>query len=373
MKICHVTSVHSYNDIRIAIKECTSLADTNRDVHLIAPNTDTKSFNGFKVYGVKNRYSGRIKRFRNFSNDIYLEALKVDADIYHFHDPELIPIGLKLKKQNKKVVYDIHEDVPRQILTKHWIPKPLRKLISYAFEIYENQSVKKLDGLVTATPFIKKRFKKYNKNTIDVNNYPIMKELYVSSSSNCNKDNTVVYIGGISKERGSYSMVKAIGKTETTLTLAGNFRDEREEVELKMLDEWEKVNFLGYLDRKEIKGLLETALAGLVVLEPRTNFIDSLPIKMFEYMATGLPVIASNFPLWKEIIEGNNCGICVDPLNTDEIANAIQWIKDNPIKAAEMGENGKKAIKEHYNWESESKKLQKFYDDLLKPRNLEKN
>ncbi|WP_281974577.1 glycosyltransferase family 4 protein [Halobacillus litoralis] len=364
MKVCHLTSVHSYNDIRIFIKECNSLVEASHEVYLIAPNTRNKMLHGIHIHGMINPYKGRIKRILNFKEDILSEALKVDADIYHFHDPELIPVGLKLKKQNKKVIYDIHEDVPRQILTKYWIPRPLRKLISYAFEIYENQSVKKLDGLVTATPYIKKRFEKYNTNTIDVNNYPIMNELYVPSSSNCNKNNAVVYIGGISKERGSSSMVKAIGKTESTLILAGNFRDEKEEVELKMLSEWKKVNFLGYLDRKQIKGLLETALAGLVVLEPRTNFIDSLPIKMFEYMATGLPVIASNFPLWKEIIEGNNCGICVDPLNTDEIAAAIRWIKDNPVKAAEMGENGKKAIKEHYNWESESRKLQKFYEDL---------
>jgi glycosyltransferase involved in cell wall biosynthesis len=365
MKICHITSVHSYNDIRISIKECSSLVKANFEVHLVAPNTDETKLNGIHVHGVKNLYRGRIKRVKSFTKDIYYKALEVDAEIYHFHDPELIPIGLKLRRKGKKVIYDIHEDVPRQILSKHWIPNYLRKLISFTFEKYENQAVKKFSALVTATPHINERFQKFNNNVINVNNYPILEELYeFNLRKDIPKEKCVIYIGGISKDRGSVNYIKSIVYTEATFKLAGKFANEREKTILKELPGWKKVDYLGFIDRKQVKKELETSMAGLVVLEPRVNYIDSLPIKMFEYMATGLPVIASNFPLWKEIIEGNECGFSVDPLNVKGISSAIQWILDNPEKAREMGENGRRAIKTKFNWETESKKLINLYEQL---------
>ncbi|WP_164219913.1 glycosyltransferase family 4 protein [Virgibacillus sp. YIM 98842] len=365
MKICHLTSVHKYNDTRITLKECSSLVNENYQVSLIAPNTEDKVFNGIHVYGVNNTYKGRVRRALNFTKDVYLKALEIDADIYHFHDPELIYIGIKLKKKGKKVIYDIHEDVPRQIVSKYWIPKPLRKIISFVFEKYENKSVKKMDALVTATPYIMNRFIKHNSKVVNINNYPIMKELlYRQDSKSVIKKKAFTYIGGISEARGSVNMIKAISELDATLKLAGNFADNNEKIKLDELNSWEKVDFLGFIDRGKIKEILETSMAGLVILQPKPNFIDSLPIKMFEYMATGLPVIASNFPLWKNIVEGNNCGICVDPLNVDEITQAIQWVLKNPEKATEMGENGREAVRAKYNWESESEKLISLYKGL---------
>jgi glycosyltransferase involved in cell wall biosynthesis len=103
---------------------------------------------------------------------------------------------------------------------------------------------------------------------------------------------------------------------------------------------------------------------GLVLLHPEPRFIVSLPIKMFEYMSAGVPVIASNFPIWQEIVENNNCGICVDPLNVNEIADAMKWILENPEEAAQMGRNGRHAVETIYNWEAESKKLVEVYQKL---------
>lgn len=96
------------------------------------------------------------------------------------------------------------------------------------------------------------------------------------------------------------------------------------------------------------------------------NYLDSLPIKMFEYMSAGIPVVASNFPLWKEIIEKNRCGVCVDPLSPKDIAKAINFIVQNPQIAQKMGENGKRAILEKYNWQIEEQKLFNIYEGLLK-------
>lgn len=364
MKICHLTSVHPYNDIRISIKECASLFNDGYEVHLIAPNTQDKEFKGIKVHGMHNFYKGRTKRARKFTRDVYKKALEIDAEIYHFHDPELIPIGLKLKKQGKKVIYDVHEDVPRQIMSKYWIPKPFRKISSTIFEKYENRSCKRFDTIVTATPHIEKRFKKITDNVVNINNYPILEELFNPDYKKIHKKKNVTYIGGITEGRGSVSMVNAISRTVATLTLAGKFSTEHERTKLEKLNGWQNVNYLGFVDREQIKNVLTKSSAGLVVLEPKVNFIDSLPIKMFEYMSAGIPVIASNFPLWKEIIENNQCGICVDPLDAKEIEAAIQRVIDNPKEASRMGRNGREAIEKYFNWEQESTKLLEVYKQI---------
>lgn len=365
MKVCHMTAVHPYNDIRITIKECQSLVEAGHDVHLIAPDIDIKEYLGINIHGLQNSYRGRVNRVRHFTKDIYNKALEIDADIYHFHDPELLPIGIKLKKLGKKIVYDVHEDVPRQILNKYWIPKIFRKIISISFELYENSTVKKLDAIVTATPHIMKRFQKYNKNVVNVSNFPIMNELYTANKP-LKKENKVIYIGGITRERGSVTMLNAIEKTSGTLELAGKFVNGEEETILKKQPAWKtKVNYHGFLNRENVKNILAVSKVGLVVLEPKENFIDSLPIKMFEYMAAGIPVIASDFPLWKNIIKTDDCGICVNPLDVKEITEAIQWILDNPTEAETLGRNGRVAIETKYNWQKESEKLIQLYEELI--------
>jgi len=159
-------------------------------------------------------------------------------------------------------------------------------------------------------------------------------------------------------------MVEAIGRTDYRLILAGDFEPGLEE-RLRQLHGWKNVESLGFVDRNGVRDVMSRSMTGLVILHPTINYIDSLPVKMFEYMSAGLPVIASNFPLWKEIVEGNKCGICVDPLNPREIAEAIQWMIEHPEEAKAIGENGRRAAEEKYNWEFEEAKLLSLYQRLL--------
>jgi glycosyltransferase involved in cell wall biosynthesis len=85
---------------------------------------------------------------------------------------------------------------------------------------------------------------------------------------------------------------------------------------------------------------------------------------MFEYMAAGVPVIASHFPLWRQIVEGNACGICVDPLDPQAIAGAIDYLATHPEDAERMGRNGQRAVAAKYNWNIEEQKLLDFYAAL---------
>ncbi len=153
-----------------------------------------------------------------------------------------------------------------------------------------------------------------------------------------------------------------MGHTNATLLLAGKFIPESLRNETTKLAGWEQVNEFGHVSREEVQQILARGMAGLVTLHPIINYKDALPVKMFEYMAAGIPVIASDFPLWREIVEGNECGICVDPLDEKQIAEAIQYLVDHPEEAKRMGDNGRRAIEQKYSWEMEAKKLIAMYE-----------
>jgi len=377
MNVCHLTSVHSKNDTRIFIKECQSLRKFGHNVTYIVPNVPDSIENGVQIVGVDSHVTGQLDRILKTTKKVYEKALLVDADIYHFHDPELMPIGLKLKSKGKKVIYDVHEDVPEQILSKQWIPRPLRKLISKLVKGYEKYAAKRFDAVVAATPTIADRFRTYNVNTVTIHNYPLLDELSSETYSTDKKGSNALYIGGIYLLRGIKEMIMAVEKlnehTKSELVLAGAFAPASLQNEVEDMTGWKYVDYRGFLNREEVKTALSEASMGLVLLHPEPRFVVSLPIKMFEYMSAGIPVIASNFPLWESIVKNNECGICVNPLNIEEITNAMKWILDNPEEARKMGENGRKAVENIFNWESESIRLLDLYGEIGQVKEVSAN
>ena len=363
-KICHMTSVHKSNDVRIFSKECSSLAEAGYDIYLVSADGIEKDVNGVKIRGVSVKHNNRFQRMLKVTHAVYKKAILLDAEIYHFHDPELLFWGLVLKLKGKKVIYDSHEDLPRQIISKEWINLSIRKVVSVFFELVEDTIVRFLDAVVAATPVIQARFVKINKNSVDVNNYPMLNEL-----SSCDdwskKKNQICYIGGITRVRSIVQIVKAMESVDAKLILAGMFSDAELEKEVRALKGWEKVEYQGYINRGLVGQLLQQSLAGVVVLEPTGNNVNSQPTKMFEYMISGIPVIASNFPLWVEFVKANNCGLCVDPNNIAEIASAMNYILKNQEAAQRMGQSGRQSVFEKYNWKSEEKKLLEVYKKLI--------
>ena len=364
MKICHITIVHKRSDIRIFHKECKSLKNLSNDIHIVvADGLGDEVVDGIEIHDL-GKPSGRLSRFLYTAKKARAKAESIRADIYHLHDPELLRISKALKRKNfAKVIFDSHEDTPGQILSKPYIPFFLRKIVSVLVEYYENRTLKSLDGIVTATPYIRDRLKKINNNCIDINNFPLLKEIDISEEVT-EKENKVCFIGGISEIRGITELVKALEFLNTSLDLAGEIPIDYKN-KLQKIKGWEKVNELGFISREKAMQVKKSSLAGIVTFLPVPNHINAQPNKIFEYMASGIPVIGSHFKLWKDIIESNNCGICVNPGKPEEVANAIKIILQNPDKAESMGNNGIKLVQEKYNWNIEEIKLINFYKSVL--------
>lgn len=366
IRIAHLTSVHPRDDIRVFLKECCSLAAHGHEVVLVVADGRGDEFRDGVTIADVGRSVGRLDRMVRATRRVLRKSLALNADVYHLHDPELLPIGLALKSRGKKVVFDAHEDVPKQILGKHYLHPWGRRLLSWGFAHFERFACSRFDGVVTATPYIRDKFLTINPQSVDISNFPMLGELE-SAVAWQDKSDEICYVGSIAKIRGVKELVRAMEATRTPvrLNLVGGFAEAQVEAEVMTYPGWGKVNSLGVRDRQGVREVLGRSVAGVVTLHPIINYLDALPIKMFEYMSAGIPVIASDFDLWRTIIEESKCGLCVDPLDPAAIAAAIDHMVSHRAEAAEMGENGRQAVLSRYNWAREEVKLIEFYDRLL--------
>jgi glycosyltransferase involved in cell wall biosynthesis len=366
MRIAHINSAHPRHDIRIFIKECCSLAAAGHDVSLIvADGKGDEILHQVRIIDVGAKTGGRLQRMTSTVRRVAQAALALQPDVVHFHDPELMLAALRLQRSGMRVVYDVHEDLPRQILAKHWIPALLRPLLSKTLEAVENYAARRFSAVVTSTPHIRQRFSRLNQRTVDVCNYPILEEL-VRDTPWSERRNEVCYLGGISRIRGIAPIVAALPEVPARLNLAGIWSEAGLKESLQLEAGWARVNDLGVLDRRGVADVLARSRVGLVTLFPTPNYVDALPIKLFEYMAAGIPVVASDFPVWRAIVDDAGCGLLVDPQDPRAIAAALCHLLDDDDLARDVGARGQQAVLQKYSWAAEASKLQLLYRDLEK-------
>jgi len=371
-KVCVLTSAHPPFDVRIFHKECKSLARAGYEVTLVASADEDGQHDGIALRALP-VWKSRMDRFTRGSLAVYRRALAARADVYHFHDPELIPVALLLRLHGKKVIYDIHEDLPRTISYKPYIPRPLCGGVSRTVQFIEDLACRRFSALVAATPGIGERFRGVNKNIAVLNNYPRIEEIEspLAPAAECNREASLLYVGmRITRARGAEEMVRAMGllpeHLQAKLKLVGKWDGEELPASLANLPGWDRVRYLGPLGRAGVAAELQSAYAGLVILHPEPNYIASQPVKLFEYMCAGIPVIASDFPVCREIINQAGCGILVDPLNPKEIAAALEYLLTHPDQAVEMGRRGYQSVRDRYSWANEEKILLHLYSDLFR-------
>lgn len=366
MKVCHMTSAHESHDTRIFYKECSSLAKNGYETYLVASDMSREE-NGVHVIGLGEAPRKRAERMTVFAKEVYKKALELDCDLYHFHDPELLPYGLKLKRNGKKVIFDSHENTLEQINEKEWIPDVFRKLLYSVFDCYQRNVCRKLDAVISVTPHICDYFQKINPATYMIANFPVFQEQGEQVRS---ENRSLCFAGGIVSQWNHDKIIQAMEEIENcTYVLCGKagtvyFKS------LTALPAWNKVDYRGVLPHAEINKVLSGCGIGVSLLSynHNTGFKTGTMgnTKIFEEMMAGLPVICTDFDLWREFVERYHCGICVNPVRIDEIADAIRYLLDNPEEAKRMGENGRRAIKEEFNWGVEEQKLFHLYAEITK-------
>jgi glycosyltransferase involved in cell wall biosynthesis len=358
--------VHRAFDTRIFHKECKTLAMAGYDVTLIAPHAEGDlTQDGVKLRAVRPPRNRR-ERILSTVGAVYRAAVRENAEIYHFHDPELMPVGGLLKLRGKRVIYDVHEDYAGTMRGKMWLPSVFQNVAAMAVSAGEAAFSAACDSVIAATPTIASKFRA--RKTQLVQNFPWKNELRRSDASPYEtREPIAVYVGALADQRGLREMRDAVKmaalEVPVRLVTAGaviagasaELEDDRENG---------LVEHLGMLNRPQVAQLLARAKIGMVLLHPTGNYINAQPVKLFEYMSVGLPVIASDFPLWRRIVKSSGCGLLVDPLDPAAIAGAMVWLLRHPAQAAEMGRNGERAVAETYNWERESERLISAYAHL---------
>jgi len=365
LRVVHLTTVHSALDHRIFRKECRSLARAGYAVTVIGPHSGDALQESVAIRAIVKPPS-RAVRMTQTAWRVYRAALQEGADVYHFHDPELIPIALLLRARGKKVIYDVHEDYPKDIYFKPYLPRFVRRAISSIIDCIETAAARRFSAIVAVTPTIASRFASANAKTVIVRNYPYGEELIDRTPAPwASRSLAAAYIGTISPQRGISEMVTAIGMLPESLRGTLEIAGDEVPVHVKQQAGWSRVHHHGILDQRSTYQLLRNVRIGLSCQHPIPTFVDSIPVKIFEYMGAGLPIVVSNFPLWRRMLEEVRCAIFVNPLNPREIADALEFLLSNSPEAEAMGQRGQAAVASQFNWDSESRTLVDLYAGLI--------
>ena len=368
-KVCHMTSAHAPEDDRIFHKECVSLANAGYEVYLVESG-ERYDKNGVHIVGVGELPKSRRKRMTEGAKKVYEAARALDADLYHFHDPELLPYGLKLKLKGKKVIFDSHEFYREQIREKEYIPAWLRNIVAGVYGGYEDHTLRHCDAVVSpCTLNGKSFFENRCRRAAIISNAAVLGEFFHLYDEHAQKKTQqICYVGGLTEARGITADMLAAYRAGANLALAGSFSPSAYQKELEAFSEYACVEYRGQLPLPKVRALMNESEIGLSTMLNRGEYlkVDTFGIKVYEYMSMALPVILSHSPYNDRMVEQYKFGICVDPENVDEIAAAIRYLLDHPEEARQMGENGRRAVKEEFNWGVEEKKLLALYEDILK-------
>lgn len=373
MRVCMLTSVHGAFDNRIFHRQARSLVRAGYEVTLVAPHKRDEKVEGIQILSVP-KGDMRLGRMLVTSGRVLRRGLEAKAAIYHFHDPELIPVGLVLRLLGKKVIYDIHEFNADSVLAKQWIPLAARQAVSRTVMLLDRYAARKMNALVVVNEDMARLFRwqlRARGPVVVVHNYPELPEV-PCENGRTDAAPVTIYVGGLTKDRGLEVLLEAgerlnRARPGTRLQLLGALELAGIRKEYASVDRWRErgVDYLGTVSHREVPKWLRRARVGLVPLLPTANYLKATPVKLFEYMLAGLPVVASNFGVARAIVGDTGCGLLVPPGDPDALSEAVEALLDNPAKAEEMGRRGREAVLERYNWGSEEKKLLALYAELL--------
>jgi len=296
MKIVQLTSVHIRTDIRVFYKMSQSVVSDCVDVSLIvADGFGDDVVNNVSIYDVGKKRGNRVLRTLKAMYLVYKKAIRLEADLYQFHDPELLPVGVALKLAGKKVIFDMHEHTALQILVKEWVSYFwLKQCISKTFYLFQSISLRFFDAVLVPQICMRDEFGKINKNTFLIANYPslIKTQPEIERHEFTDKDIRLLYSGSVSHARGIFNMLNLLSELDErfSLTIAGNI-DSKLLSEVSLHAQWERVNYLGYVSQDELRRVYCEHDIGLIMFNNVGQYYMAYALKLFEYMSAGMLVI----------------------------------------------------------------------------------
>lgn len=363
-KICVMTTVHRRDDTRILAKEARSLAKVYDVILLVADGLPGETVDGVFIRSVvEEKPRSRPERMTRTASAMLREALREDADIYHFHDPELLRIGVQLKRRGKTVIYDVHESISDTITDRDYLPRPMLRALARVAGWEDRRGARKMDAIVTVTPFLASRYESYGCKTALVCNFPTLDDFPAPDMEK--REMSMCCSGArVDYSRGIVEMIECAQRTDLPLHIFGVMHDAMYR-ELERRDKKHLARVHGFVANEEVRRQMYSSMIGMVVEYATGNAVNAYCVKMFEYMACGMAVVSSDIPLWRDTVEEAGCGLCVDPKDIDAVTSAVRYLADHPDEAKKMGENGRRWAEKKYNWSREEEKLLALYRELL--------
>jgi len=370
-QIMIISSVHTWNDTRILFREAETLSSHyNVELHAVSP-FKRRNHNRVEVVGLPHfpRWARPVSWFV-----LGWRAWRSNAAVVHFHDPELLPLGVLLVFLGKKVIYDVHEDVCQDILQKVWLPKFLRVISCGIYRFWECLGDYCLSAIVAVTEKIASAF--HNPRTVVIKNYPPLE--YFKSIKPRDYQRVpdsplrLVYVGSLNRNRGSTHIIEALSflpsNFEYHLDVVGSFPEERgleSEIMTAVRPVAGHVTLHGRVEFPDAVEIMSRADIGLICTQPTVNDLSGLPLKLFEYMAAGLGVIVSDFPLWHQYLESYPTHEFVDPTSPEMIGKGITRLAEKLNDGSSVVEQDRRRMIEKFDWAPEGNKLLRLYSEIL--------
>lgn len=368
MRVCHVTSGYLRNDARILLRQCLSLKSAGHDVTIVTNDGEPNEIlEGIPIVSCLPwpRWKVLLAAKRQFM----AEVVRVNADVYQLHSPELLPLWRPLKHRGKAVVYDAHEDLPRHLWEKEWLPWVFRRPMGLAAEYYLRGALRRIDDVVSPHSHVVAHLQRtIGKGTL-VANFPIVQPLAsVTEVEFMARPASICYTGTVYSYSNQEATLDALSALPGVRYRVAGYVEEQHRKSLELRPGAAQAEYLGRLGRADLRALYGSSIAGLAIYDYKHNLGWKLGSygtnKVFEYMEAGLPLICTDYDLWRDIVDRYECGVCVRPGSADEIRAAIDYVVSDRSRAYRMGQNGRRAVLEEFNWTSEERKYLAVFERL---------
>ena len=377
LRVCVFTSAHDCTDSRVVNREAVTLEEAGYDVTYYTPFEGDCPVEAVRYGGAEEGRMASIPTRLAWAGTLARLLSGTDYDVYHFHDAEVLPLGVALGVLTDGIViYDVHENVEDVLAHRPIFPRPVRPLLAKAVSAVELTLARHVDAIVAASPDVAERFEDYDEVTT-VTNYPERRwaeETDLDQRNESDDEGAVkfIYRGLLSEERGIFTLLEAVERVpdeyDVRFVLGGRYASEEVEKRIRShVDRSDRVELVGWLPSlADVIDLYREADVGLMCFHPGPNRNDAVhrSNKLFQYMAAGLPILVSDIEAWADLVEEVGCGVAVDPERPDEIADAMVELAENPEKRAEMGKNGHEAALDQFNWDTQREKLLDLYERL---------